>query len=686
MKRRTITPNATLVQPFTYTQQALPTNKPIVQYIRQSTKKQLKHNRQSYEMQDSDLRRNLLTMGWKEQDVIKIDSDQGKSGTKRRDERTGLGELYTLIEQGKVGAVAAFDVSRLYRVLSRAEYGGFCDMVLDMGIPVITFHRIYWPTRVDNDQLNDDFKAAAMYIEDIIKGKLIAAKHRHIQYDTSYAGNAIPFGYVVLDMGDETADRKFYRIYEPHAKLIRWLFKRFRELGGNLPLLARELEEIDFRFPPFEHGIPVHVGLNAVTDGSYPLRTRAALISILTNKAYIGYYEYGGMLVSREAHKLIVNMDDFLYAYERLSGTTLDGEVQERKPRERRFGTDALLDGIVRSGELPVYVTRGKYEAKDDNEGFTTTELVVPVDVLDKAFAKTLIGTLATLEEMHGYGMHDELYERVEALKQEQEKHVTDYSKAIARIDVEIANAEMAQRVSKELGDEHGYRENTKQLVQLRRDRAAIQAKAEHASKEVEELEECYNLIECARQDWDGWTVSKRKRLVRLLVLSANVNEASPHFVRLDLAFAIPINTSISLYFYRARGSRQFWTTQEDEMLRAMFASASKEALMQALPTHSWLSIAQRGYRLVGVRRMARRTDTLTYDDWDVMARTAVTVERPIGMVSGRENIKAHNWRSDPEQVRVLLYELPPEHWAVGGRTKATQQSAFAQQQNEVVE
>jgi 4-oxalocrotonate tautomerase len=40
----------------------------------------------------------------------------------------------------------------------------------------------------------------------------------------------------------------------------------------------------------------------------------------------------------------------------------------------------------------------------------------------------------------------------------------------------------------------------------------------------------------------------------------------------------------------------------------------------------------------------------------------------------------------DREQVRVLLYELPPEHWAVGGQTKATQQSAFAQQQNEVDE
>ena len=34
----------------------------------------------------------------------------------------------------------------------------------------------------------------------------------------------------------------------------------------------------------------------------------------------------------------------------------------------------------------------------------------------------------------------------------------------------------------------------------------------------------------------------------------------------------------------------------------------------------------------------------------------------------------------DSDQVRILLYELPPEHWAVGGQTKT------AQQQNEVEE
>ncbi len=40
----------------------------------------------------------------------------------------------------------------------------------------------------------------------------------------------------------------------------------------------------------------------------------------------------------------------------------------------------------------------------------------------------------------------------------------------------------------------------------------------------------------------------------------------------------------------------------------------------------------------------------------------------------------------DAEQVRVLLYELLPERWAVGGQTKAAQKSAIVGQQKEVGE
>ncbi len=40
----------------------------------------------------------------------------------------------------------------------------------------------------------------------------------------------------------------------------------------------------------------------------------------------------------------------------------------------------------------------------------------------------------------------------------------------------------------------------------------------------------------------------------------------------------------------------------------------------------------------------------------------------------------------DPEQVRVLLYELPPEHWAVAGQTKAAQKLVSREQQKELMD
>jgi 4-oxalocrotonate tautomerase len=37
----------------------------------------------------------------------------------------------------------------------------------------------------------------------------------------------------------------------------------------------------------------------------------------------------------------------------------------------------------------------------------------------------------------------------------------------------------------------------------------------------------------------------------------------------------------------------------------------------------------------------------------------------------------------EPEQVRVLLYEIAPEHWAVGGKTKAETGMLAKQQEKE---
>jgi hypothetical protein len=651
MGKAAIRPGATLVTDFVFTQQKLPTHKPIVQYIRQSSVQQLKRNKQSYELQDTDLRRKLTRgYGWADNDemIIKINIDQGKSGTKRRDERTGLDQLYTLLETGKAGAVAAFDVSRLYRVLSRAEYGKFCDMVLELNIPVVTDARVYWPTRVDNDQLNDDFRAAAMFIEEIIKGKLIASKNRHIQYDVSYGGHNHPFGFIVSGIGDELALKKSYVVYEPHAVLIRWLFKRYKELGGNLPMLFRELERIDFRFPPFEDGIVHHVGLREASDGSYPLRTREAIVGILCNTSYIGWYQYHGVVVSKEAHPAIVHMDDFLFAYERLSGTSLDGtETQERKPRERRYGANsAFLAGIVHSDDMPVYILKHMYTARREiGAHLTTTELAVEENAIDGAFNRVFNSLVRNLKQEDRMAITQALAVRF----REQVKKSDQYTKDIARIDGEIRKEEMAQSVSKELGDEQGYRVATVQLVQLRKDRAEIQYKLDHADSEADDLLEASDIIDQLMAD----SIANLKKLAKVLILDANMTEASPHFIRLDITFGTPINKSVTIYIYRANGSRGFWNDEKDDMLRRVYSSASASDIMAALPAHTWNGIRQRA-RELGLRRELPGAGytTLTHSDKALMEATGASM----GIVTW--TVKEQERQANQVQQAILVTVL----------------------------
>src|SRR5689334_17574141 len=97
---RTLRPDGRLVQEFVYEQQRLPTDKSVVLYIRQSSDVQVKKNRQSTILQDEELGRRLVKMGWTDDLIIKIDTDQGRSGQVIKGEkfqkRDGLDRLYKL--------------------------------------------------------------------------------------------------------------------------------------------------------------------------------------------------------------------------------------------------------------------------------------------------------------------------------------------------------------------------------------------------------------------------------------------------------------------------------------------------------------------------------------------------------------------------------------------------------------
>ncbi|MGZ3616984.1 MAG: hypothetical protein ACXWOL_08995 [Ktedonobacteraceae bacterium] len=195
--------------------------------------------------------------------------------------------MYKLAEGGLIGAVAAYDASRWYRDQTHTEYNEFIQVLIRYNLPAILFDeengiRVYWPHRqTDMDALREEFKSAAFYLRHIY-GKVLPSKMKAIE-NGSYSGGPVAMGYYIVQL----ADRKTYAVYEPHADCIRFLFKRYRELNGNLPRLGRELRDTGFMFPAFDGVEKPCVALKFKNDG-YPCYTRKALQSILTNPIYIG--------------------------------------------------------------------------------------------------------------------------------------------------------------------------------------------------------------------------------------------------------------------------------------------------------------------------------------------------------------------------------------------------------------
>jgi hypothetical protein len=591
MSQRLIRPDAKLVQEIEYTRQkeALPIGKPVVQYVRQSSMGQVKRNTKSVIQQDQKLGEKLLKMGFI--DIVKIDEDQGKSGQKSQEKRRGLNRLYGMMERGEMGAVAAFDASRLHRDLTRMYYTEFVHKCEEYGIVVITMETEYYPSsRNDMDMLMDKFKEAAHQLDQVYL-KANPARMIAIEESLSYGGHAIPMGFLVVG---EKGERRYYTVYEPHAEIVRWLFRRYRELGGSIPRLGREVRTMGLAFPAFQ-GVAEkpHVALRFDGDG-YPIKTRDALASILSNPAYIGWYIFNGVIISKEAHPAIVEMDDFLFAYNRLSKYVLGSdEVNTEKPIvDRRYGVDvpALLEGILESDGNPVYVMarRKAYEAVVSTDNWVETTLVVRVDLLDRAFHSVLWDVLSALEIRKRDGAVDSLYEQLVVLQGEKAAESMDVQKQLANIDKAIRGWELDKQSAREQGYKPGLDEANRQLKRLHADREALETRMQRAEREKTELEKTKSLLAVAAQQWEKWPFEQKRRFVRLLVASANIREVSPHIVRLDVQLKPPLGQMLVGHIYRTHGSRGAWTPEEEEILRRLYPQSDRKDVVLALPRRSW--------------------------------------------------------------------------------------------------
>jgi DNA invertase Pin-like site-specific DNA recombinase len=246
-----------------------------VLYIRQSSPKQVRQNRESAVNQRA-LRERLLELGWRNDQVRLVDDDQAQSATSVAG-RDGFQQIAADVGLGKVGILMGYEVSRLAR--NNADWHRLLELCALFDTLIGDADGIYDP-RDYNDRLLLGLKGTMSEAElhsirlRLEAGRLSKAKRgeliHHLPTGLIRAADAT----VHFDPDQAVQDR------------IRLVFTKFQELKSVQKVL-RHLARHGLKLPRRQTA-GLHAGEVLWKEPSL-----SALHSILKNPAYAGAFAYG---------------------------------------------------------------------------------------------------------------------------------------------------------------------------------------------------------------------------------------------------------------------------------------------------------------------------------------------------------------------------------------------------------
>ena len=242
-------------------------------YIRQSSMRQVLENIESTQRQYA-LRARATALGWRDDRVIVIDSDQGESGTSAA-WREGFRRLVTDVGLGRAGIVMGLEVSRLAR--NNADWHRLLEICALAETLILDEDGVYDPTHF-NDRLLLGLKGTMSEAElHVLKARLrggILNKARRGEYRCP-----LPTGFVYDEAGHVSLD--------PDSQVretIIYFFETFARVG-SVHQTVKIFRNEGVGFPSRHHTSDPGVIFRPLT-ASAALRT-------LHNPRYAGAYVYG---------------------------------------------------------------------------------------------------------------------------------------------------------------------------------------------------------------------------------------------------------------------------------------------------------------------------------------------------------------------------------------------------------
>ncbi len=245
-------------------------------YVRQSSMRQVMENTESTKRQYA-LRGRAVALGWADERIVVVDSDQGESGASAS-WREGFQRLVAEVGMGRAGIVMGLEVSRLAR--NNADWHRLLEICALSDTLILDEDGVYDPAAF-NDRLLLGLKGTMSEAElHVLKARLrggIVTKARRGEYRCPLPVGFVydPVGNVVLDP-DAQVRETIQHFFDAFARLgsAHQVVKEFRARGLAFPVRPRRASSGQVAFLPLTASTANRVLHNPRYAGAYAFGRR----------------------------------------------------------------------------------------------------------------------------------------------------------------------------------------------------------------------------------------------------------------------------------------------------------------------------------------------------------------------------------------------------------------------------
>ncbi|MAU09023.1 MAG: hypothetical protein CL607_04315 [Anaerolineaceae bacterium] len=679
----------------------LPTDRSIAVYYRQSSMKQVGNI--STDMQQIDLPRYVMSLGWQQEDVVLIDEDEGVSGAKSIDEREGMSRLFDLMLTRQIGAVAVQAEDRLFRDETQIQVNVFLDACVKNDIRVLTpyfkynfadkhegpYHRLLFRMRAEQ---------AADFLNSYVRGRLYAAKERMLMQGLWMGGN-INLGYMVddrksLPSGIPNPNWRKYQPFEPCAEVVVKIFETFVMLGGNQRGTLRYLHDNGPHFPDFDNpelmreippGFSWAKPMRMLKRGGIYMVGSLALQNMLSNAVYLGHWVFKDRVVQWNNHPAIVTEDLFYHAFNYISPYNLDGTPNESyAPRlgrrhstkkKKRHVDEPIYLGLVGSYHeetwcgataswtvgMQMYAYTVNYSDSADNQQHLWSRRS---DYFDRIINEMLF---AKLQATFDHQVWEDVltsagddFDKEGRMLQHQLTSVEQKMTALLDNFSYVQSQSMAQALER-------------QFAEHEQEKSRLERKLNDLEQRIDQQESLIALAQKAEnvlQNWDQMGLIERRAVAQVFIERIVVTQTEKYRVA-DVEIYWRDESVDDFVLPWSAKTWTLWLPVEVETLQELIEQkATQEEISAALPNRNWRAIRIKAYEIVGKRSFHISPkpirDEETYADYvERMEKTGWKHPRKAGSRWVEDEIEMlESMLNEGAEQLELCAALPHRSWA----------------------